>query len=93
MDTNLIVPRGVGCTDVIMDYYFPDVSEAALEHNVKSIAIGEAIQEEDASICASVQRGLASRAYGTGRLSVRREAGEHLFHRLLAQDLWRNWGR
>ena len=28
-----------------------------------------------------------SRAYGAGRLSVRREAGEHLFHRLPAADL------
>jgi len=36
-----------------------------------------------------VQRGLKSRAYGAGRLSVRREAGEHLFHRLLAHDLKR----
>jgi len=35
----------------------------------------------------SVQRGLTSRAYDTGRLSVRREAGEHLFHRLLNRDL------
>jgi len=26
-----------------------------------------------------LQRGLASRAYVAGRLSVRREAGEHLF--------------
>ena len=30
-----------------------------------------------------------SRAYDTGRLSVRREAGEHLFHRLLHTDLMR----
>ena len=34
-----------------------------------------------------MQRGLRSRAYDAGRLSVRREAGEHLFHRLLAHDL------
>jgi len=33
-----------------------------------------------------VQRGLSSRAYIAGRLSVRREAGEHLFHRLLHAD-------
>ena len=39
------------------------------------------------AICKSVQRGLHSRAYSTGRLSVRREAGEHLFHRLLHADL------
>jgi len=30
---------------------------------------------------------LNSRAYNAGRLSVRREAGEHLFHRLLHGDL------
>jgi hypothetical protein len=30
---------------------------------------------------------LHSHAYVAGRLSVRREAGEHLFHRLLHADL------
>jgi choline monooxygenase len=45
------------------------------------------VQDEDMAICDSVQRGLASRAYAAGRLSVRREAGEHLFHRLLHQDM------
>ena len=39
------------------------------------------------AICDAVQRGLHSRAYVAGRLSVRREAGEHLFHRLLHADL------
>jgi len=34
-----------------------------------------------------VQRGLDPRAYHAGRLSVRREAGEHLFHRLLYSDV------
>ena len=36
---------------------------------------------------AFVPRGLRSRAYDTGRLSVRREAGEQLFHQLLHADL------
>jgi choline monooxygenase len=49
--------------------------------------VSERIQDEDHAICESVQRGLGSRAYQAGRLSVRREAGEHLFHRLLARDL------
>jgi len=40
-----------------------------------------------------VQQGLASRAYVAGRLSVRREAGEHLFHRLLHTDLTRTLNR
>jgi len=51
------------------------------------VEIGERIQLEDLDICESVQRGLGSRAYQAGRLSVKREAGEHLFHRLLHAHL------
>ena len=87
MDTNLVCPRGVDQTEVIFDFYFSDISKAAREHNFASINVSELIQAEDVAICESVQRGLASRAYTAGRLSVRREAGEHLFHRLLYADL------
>ncbi len=87
MDTNLVIPRGVDKTEVIFDFYFPDVSAAARERNLASIEVGQRIQDEDVAICKSVQAGLGSRAYRTGRLSVRREAGEHLFHRLLHADL------
>ena len=87
MDTNLVIPRGADRTEVVFDYYFADVSDAARPRNLASIAISEQIQNEDVGICVSVQRGLASRAYTAGRLSVRREAGEHLFHRLLYHDL------
>ena len=87
MDTNLVIPRGVDKTEVIFDFYFPDVSESSLERNQASIEVGQRIQDEDVAICKSVQRGLSSRAYGAGRLSVRREAGEHLFHCLLHADL------
>jgi choline monooxygenase len=87
MDTNLVIPRGGDRTDVIFDYYFDDVSEAAAGRNRASIEVSERIQDEDVAICVSVQRGLRSRAYTAGRLSVRRERGEHLFHRLLYHDL------
>jgi len=53
------------------------------------VNVGNRVQEEDLGICEDVQRGLKSRAYRAGRLSVRREAGEQLFHRLLAADLKR----
>jgi choline monooxygenase len=89
MDTNLVIPRGVEQTEVIFDFYFPDVSASALADNLASIAVGQRIQDEDTDICRSVQRGLNSRAYEAGRLSVRREGGEHLFHRLLHSDLLR----
>ena len=89
MDTNLVIPRGVDRTDVVFDFYFTDVSERARQENRASIAVSQEIQNEDVGVCVSVQRGLRSRAYDTGRLSVRREAGEHLFHRLLHGDLTR----
>jgi choline monooxygenase len=87
MDTNLVLPIDVDHCRVIFDFYFADVSEACREYNEESVAVGARVQEEDLGICEAVQRGLKSRAYGAGRLSVRREAGEHLFHRLLAADL------
>ena len=89
MDTNLVLPLGVDKCAVIFDYYFADISRAAAQHHQDSIKVSEKVQEEDMAICDSVQRGLASRAYGAGRLSVRREAGEHLFHRLLHADMTR----
>ena len=87
MDTNLVIPTGNGKTEVIFDYYFADVSNQARQRNLQRIRSSEEIQHEDSAICHWVQRGLGSRAYEAGRLSVRREAGEHLFHRLLYGDL------
>lgn len=87
MDTNLVRPLAVDRTEVVFDFYFADVSETSRERNLASIDVGDRIQQEDLDICESVQRGLNSRAYDAGRLSVRREAGEHLFHRLLYADL------
>jgi len=87
MDTNLVLPLGVDKCAVFFDYYFADISPTATQHHRDSIKVSEKVQDEDMAICDSVQRGLASRAYLAGRLSVRREAGEHLFHRLLHADL------
>lgn len=87
LDTNLVVPLGVDRCRVIFDFYFAQTDDAAAAYNRQSIAVSHRVQEEDVAICEAVQRGLHSRAYQAGRLSVRREAGEHLFHRLLHADL------
>jgi choline monooxygenase len=87
MDTNLVLPLDVDHCRVIFDFYFAEVDQAHSEYNQQSVAVGGRVQEEDLGICEAVQQGLKSRAYRAGRLSVRREAGEHLFHRLLAADL------
>jgi choline monooxygenase len=89
MDTNLVLPLAVDKCAVVFDYYFSDISKKALRKNQASIKVSEKVQDEDVAICDAVQKGLASRAYLAGRLSVRREAGEHLFHRLLHADLTR----
>lgn len=87
LDTNLVLPLTVDRCRVIFDFYFADTAPSREELNRRSVAVAERVQQEDIDICESVQRGLNSRAYDVGRLSVRREAGEHLFHRLLAADL------
>ncbi len=87
LDTNLVIPIDADRCRVIFDFSFGDISEEKREFNERSVATGSGVQDEDLGICEAVQRGLKSRAYGAGRLSVRREAGEHLFHQLLAADL------
>ena len=93
MDTNLVLPIDTDHTRVIFDFYFANVDEANAVRNRQSVDVSERIQNEDVGICESVQRGLKSRAYGAGRLSVRREAGEQLFHRLLYSDLKKGLGQ
>ena len=89
MDTNLVIPLTVDRCRVIFDFYFDRTGGEHDAYNQQSIGVSHRVQMEDAGICEDVQRGLRSRAYREGRLSVRREAGEHLFHRLLAEDLKR----
>jgi choline monooxygenase len=87
MDTNVVIPLDVDHCRVIFDFYFAEIGEASRDYNEQSVNVGNRVQEEDLGICEDVQRGLKSRAYTAGRLSVRREAGEQLFHQLLAADL------
>jgi choline monooxygenase len=88
MDTNLVLPLGPDRTEVIFDFWFADVSSEAEARNRHSIEVANIVQDEDMGVCKSVQQGLHSRSYDTGRLTVRHEAGEHLFHRLLHADLF-----
>jgi choline monooxygenase len=88
MDTNLVLPLGPDRCRVIFDFYFADTEGAQAQRTMAdSIAVAEQIQREDIGICEEVQRGLASRAFDTGRFSVRREAAGYHFHQLLARQL------
>ncbi|HEU4365245.1 MAG TPA: SRPBCC family protein [Candidatus Krumholzibacteria bacterium] len=86
MDTNWVIPRGHDETLVIFDYYFTPETAADEEFVEKSLAASDVVQLEDVEICESVQKGLGSSSYDQGRYSVKREMGEHHFHRLLAED-------
>lgn len=89
MDTNLVLPLGPDRCRVIFDFYFSRdaVSEEARRQQAESMQVADQIQAEDVGICEDVQRGLCSRAFDTGRYSVRREQGVHHFHCLLAKQL------
>lgn len=88
MDTNVVFPLGPDRCRVIIDFYFSRTEgEQARRFADQSVDLGHRIQLEDLGVCEDVQRGLASRAYDTGRYSVRREVAVHHFHRLLAQRL------
>jgi choline monooxygenase len=84
LDTNLVLPLAPDRCEVIFDFYFDSTHTDAA---AQSVDVSDRVQLEDIAVCESVQRGLASRSYDVGRLSVTREEGEHLFHRLLHRDL------
>lgn len=85
MDTNLVIPLGPTRTRTVFDFYFEEGTDPAFVK--QSLASSEIVQAEDVAISESVQRGLGSRAYVTGRYAPAVEKAEHHFHRLLAADL------
>ena len=86
LDTNLVIPVSENRCKVVFDFYFTE-GQFDDEFKEQSITMSDRIQAEDEMICLAVQKGLQSRAYEVGRLSPEKEAGEHLFHRLLHKDL------
>ncbi|MFT5680300.1 MAG: choline monooxygenase [Myxococcota bacterium] len=81
MDTNLVIPLGVDRCEVVFDFYFfPDTDPGLV---AASMAQSDVTQQEDITICASVQKGLQSPSYDRGRYAPRWEAGALHFHRLL----------
>jgi choline monooxygenase len=84
MDTNWVVPLGPDRCATIFDYYFlPPVD---VDFKAASFKASEQVQTEDIDICESVQKGLHSSAYNTGRYAPTLETGAFLFHSLLQRD-------
>jgi choline monooxygenase len=88
MDVNIVLPLDAERCHVLMDFFFDVYEGTESSQGVQdSIRVADKIQWEDISICEEVQRGLNSRAFESGRYSVRREAAVHAFHRLLGRRL------
>ena len=90
LDTNLVTPCGPGACEVKYEFFFAsDEGESAQRFIEESVAQSDVTQREDIEICESVQLGLSSKSYDTGRYAPRVELGEHHFHKLLAEALQR----
>ena len=88
IQTNVVVPLSHDKTLVIFEWFFHDAqSESVKARAQKAIGFSNTVQQEDADICAAVQRGLQSATYNRGRYSVKRENGVHHFHMLLSEFL------
>jgi len=84
--TNVIVPMGHDRCRTVFEWYFRDPDDAKTKSDLaETIEFSDEIQLEDIDICESVQRGLASSTYTTGRYSPQRENGVHHFHKLYAE--------
>jgi len=88
LQANIILPIDQEKTLTVFEWFFrgPGTGEG-WESLQQSIAFSDQIQVEDIEICENVQRGLRSRDYDRGRLSVKRENGVHHFHSLIAEFL------
>ncbi|HET9152156.1 MAG TPA: SRPBCC family protein [Gemmatimonadales bacterium] len=80
LQTNLVLPDGPDRCRVVFQYFYDELDPARVEADV---AYSDGVQAEDAEICARVQQGLGSRAYDTGRFSVKYESGVHHFQELV----------
>ena len=80
MDVNLVLPLGHDRTRVVFDASATSPRRPRAQQGQRGL--GGRIQHEDRHL---VRPGAWARARTAGG-SVRREAGEHLFHRLLAAD-------
>jgi len=93
MDTNMVIPTGVDSCKVVYDYFLSkeflgSMGKKELDDYIESsLKASDQVQQEDNMICESVQTGLASSAYDTGRYAPGVEMADHAFHQTLAKQL------
>lgn len=84
LQVNRIDASSAGKCATYFDYLYSDPnSEEGAAFLKEDLAYSAEIQDEDISICESVQKNLASGVYTQGRFSPKRETGVHHFQSLL----------
>ena len=78
---------------VIYDYYLESTKVSELkaaggleDYLEKSLKASDQVHQEDALICESVQKGLASSGYDVGRYAPGVEMADHQFHLVLGRQ-------
>jgi len=87
LSTNLVVPLGEEKTLTIFEWYYTDAFIRAGGNTRAGVEFSDQVQKEDIEICEGVQRGLHSKTYNQGRLSVKRENGVAHFQNLVHEYL------
>lgn len=86
LSVNVIEPRGVSHTCIrYLTYVWPGITR----NNTAGEMIGET-EAEDEAVVQSVQKGVRSRLYKSGRYAPEHEVGVHHFHRLLCDWMQRS---
>ena len=89
MQTNVVIPLSNDRCRVVFEWYAENPPDDA-GNDARWTALlqfSDEIQDEDITICETVQRNLRSRIYDRGRYSAKRETGVHHFHSLLHEFL------
>ena len=83
LSINIVQPLSMSRTKVSFVSYVYDPSKLDVGAGADLVTV----EHEDELVVASVQQGIQSKGYTTGRFSPKREQGVHHFHRLLAEFL------
>jgi len=83
LSINIVNPKGPEETEVIFKSYVADATKL----NRSAGAGLDEVEMEDEAVVESVQKGMKSRFYNTGRFSPTKEKGVHHFHSLIDKFL------
>lgn len=88
LQTNLVIPLGPDRTRVRFEWFAPPPAPTESDARLRElVGFSELVQEEDRTICETVQKNLSSRGAARGRYVIARENGVHHFHRLYADAM------